>query len=139
MKIKVIKLLEVLGEVEDVGKVAIKDTDQGTMEAEKKGRVLRLESERNGRKKLTLETILRKLMLILSRRSLSGNRPLACNEGFVSDLNKIEAFGEEDGNVVEQFWETMKSVKLLSVKLDSLIMKMRKYQIETMKIFKSMK
>ena len=64
----------------------------------------------------------------------------AFNEGFeVSDLNKIEAFVEEDGDVVEQFWETMKSVKLLSVKLDSLIMKMRKYQIETMKIFKSMK
>ena len=63
----------------------------------------------------------------------------AFNEGFVSDLNKIEAFGEEDGDVVEQFWETMKSVRSLSVKLDSLIMKMRKYQIETMKIFKSMK
>ena len=64
----------------------------------------------------------------------------AFNEGFeVSDLNKIEAFVEEDGDVVEQFWEAMKSVKLLSVKLDSLIMKMRKYQFETMKIFKSMK
>ena len=64
----------------------------------------------------------------------------AFNEGFeVSDLNKIEAFVEEDGDVVEQLWETMKSVKLLSVKLDSLIMKMRKYQFETMKIFKSMK
>ena len=64
----------------------------------------------------------------------------AFNEGFeVSDLNKIEAFVEEDGDVVEQFWETMKSVKLLSIKLDSLIMKMRKYQIETMKIFKSIK
>ena len=63
----------------------------------------------------------------------------AFNEGFVSDFNKINAFVEEDGDVVEQFWETMKSVKLLSVKLDSLIMKMRKYQIETMKIFKSIK
>ena len=64
----------------------------------------------------------------------------AFNEGFeVSDLNKIEAFVEEDGDVVEQFWEAMKSVKLLSVKLDSLIMKMKKYQIETMKNFKSMK
>ena len=63
----------------------------------------------------------------------------AFNEGFVSDFNKIEAFGEGDGDVVEQFWETMKSVRSLSVKLDSLIMKMRKYQIETMKIFKSMK
>ena len=64
----------------------------------------------------------------------------AFNKGFeVSDLNKIEAFVEEDGDVVEQFWEAMKSVKLLSVKLDSLIMKMKKYQIETMKIFKSMK
>ena len=63
----------------------------------------------------------------------------AFNEGSVSDFNKIEAFGEEDGDVVEQFWETMKSVRSLSVKLDSLIMKMRKYQIETMKIFKSMK
>ena len=64
----------------------------------------------------------------------------AFNEGFeVSDLNKIEAFVEEDGDVVEQFWGAMKSAKLLSVKLDSLIMKMRKYQIETMKIFKSMK
>ena len=83
-------------------------------------------------------------MLILSNRR---SRCLATdfgsdafNEGFeVSDLNKIEAFVEEDGDVVEQFWETMKSVKLLSVKLDSLIMKMKKYQIETMKIFKSMK
>ena len=33
----------------------------------------------------------------------------AFNEGFeVSDLNKIEAFVEEDGDVVEQFWEAMK-------------------------------
>ena len=36
----------------------------------------------------------------------------AFNEGFeVSDLNGIEAF-EEDGDVVEQYLETMKSVKL---------------------------
>ena len=64
----------------------------------------------------------------------------AFNEGFeVSDLNKIEALVEEEGDVVEQCRETMKSVKLLSVKLQSLIMKMKKYQIETMKIFKSMK
>ena len=63
----------------------------------------------------------------------------AFNEGFVSDSNKIEAFVEEDGDVVEQFWETMKSVKVLSVKLDSLLVKMKKYQIETMKMFRSMK
>ena len=61
------------------------------------------------------------------------------NEGFeVSVLNGIEA-PVKDGDVVEQYLETMKSVKLLSVKLQSLIMKMKKYQIETMKIIKSMK
>ena len=63
----------------------------------------------------------------------------AVNEGFeVSVLNSIEAFIEE-GDVVEPYLETMKSVKLLSVKLQSLIMKMKKYRIETMKIIKSMK
>ena len=63
----------------------------------------------------------------------------AFNEGFeVSDLNGIEAL-VKDGDVVEQCLETMKSVKLLSVKLQSLIMKMKKYRIETMKIIKSMK
>ena len=72
VRIKVIKL----GDVEEVGEIVIEDINQD-LEAERKGTVLRLESERKERKKLTLEMILIKLMLILSRRSLFGNRPLA--------------------------------------------------------------
>ena len=41
VKIKVIKLSEVLGEVEEVGSLAIKDINQGSMEAEREGTVLR--------------------------------------------------------------------------------------------------
>ena len=64
MKIKVRKLLEVLGEVEEVGKVAIKDIDQVTMVVGKKGTLLRVESEIKGKKEMAWKKTSKMLSLV---------------------------------------------------------------------------
>ena len=52
VKFKVRKLLELLGEVEEIGKVVTKDIDQVTMVVGKKGTLLRVESEIKGKKEM---------------------------------------------------------------------------------------